>query len=84
MIREERRWQENVVSDIFRDSLREPRFCMYRFWDMQISRAVLLLYFLVMASGLMLYTDFHYQAEGAIPSFSCSFVGFSPLWHLLT
>ncbi|CAE7694505.1 Elovl7 [Symbiodinium pilosum] len=39
-------------------------FCMYRFWDMQISRAVLLLYFLVMTSGLMLYTDFHYQAEG--------------------
>ncbi|CAE7673757.1 ELOVL7 [Symbiodinium sp. CCMP2456] len=39
-------------------------FCMYRFWDMQISRAVLLLYFLVMTSGLMLYTDFHYQADG--------------------
>ena len=37
---------------------------MYRFWDMQISRAVLLLYFLVMTSGLMLYTDFHYQADG--------------------
>eukprot|EP00930_Biecheleria_cincta_P038097 TRINITY_DN26180_c0_g1_i2.p1 TRINITY_DN26180_c0_g1~~TRINITY_DN26180_c0_g1_i2.p1 ORF type:complete len:787 (+),score=76.14 TRINITY_DN26180_c0_g1_i2:54-2414(+) len=39
-------------------------FCLYKFWDMSIPRTVLVVYFLVMTNGLMLYTDFHYQAEG--------------------
>eukprot|EP00931_Biecheleriopsis_adriatica_P067181 TRINITY_DN41369_c0_g1_i1.p1 TRINITY_DN41369_c0_g1~~TRINITY_DN41369_c0_g1_i1.p1 ORF type:complete len:738 (+),score=99.49 TRINITY_DN41369_c0_g1_i1:196-2214(+) len=39
-------------------------FCLYKFWDMQIPRVILVLYFLVMMNGLMLYTDFHYQAVG--------------------
>ncbi|CAJ1365310.1 unnamed protein product [Effrenium voratum] len=39
-------------------------FCVYNFWNMQIPRAVLLIYFLCMMNGLMLYTDFHYQEEG--------------------
>lgn len=39
-------------------------FCMYNFWNMQIPRIVLVIYFMVMLNGLMLYTDFHYQVEG--------------------
>uniref|UniRef100_A0A7S0B7Z5 PNPLA domain-containing protein n=1 Tax=Pyrodinium bahamense TaxID=73915 RepID=A0A7S0B7Z5_9DINO len=39
-------------------------YCLYAFWDMQIPRLVLVLYLLVMLNGLVLYTDFHFQAEG--------------------
>ncbi|CAE7450774.1 ELOVL7 [Symbiodinium natans] len=39
-------------------------FCLYTFWDMQISKAILVLYLLVMVTGLLLYTDFQNQAEG--------------------
>ncbi|CAK9108180.1 Elongation of very long chain fatty acids protein 7 (3-keto acyl-CoA synthase Elovl7) (ELOVL fatty acid elongase 7) (ELOVL FA elongase 7) (Very long chain 3-ketoacyl-CoA synthase 7) (Very long chain 3-oxoacyl-CoA synthase 7) [Durusdinium trenchii] len=38
--------------------------CMYNFWNMQIPRVVLVIYFLVMMNGLMLYTDFHHRVEG--------------------
>jgi hypothetical protein len=39
-------------------------FCLYTFWNMQIPRFVLVLYFAIMLMGIVLYTDFHYQAVG--------------------
>ena len=42
------------------------RFCLYNFWNMQISRAVLVLYLLVMLTGLLLYTDFQNHSEGIL------------------
>ncbi|CAK9065872.1 unnamed protein product [Durusdinium trenchii] len=38
--------------------------CMYNFWNMQIPKMVLVIYFVVMMNGLVLYTDFHHQVEG--------------------
>jgi hypothetical protein len=39
-------------------------FCLCKFWNMDIPRILLVIYFVVMANGLFLYTDFHYQAVG--------------------
>jgi len=39
-------------------------FCLAKFWDMHLPKILLIVYFLVMMNGLMLYTDFHYQVEG--------------------
>ena len=75
------------------------RFCVYNFWNMQIARSVLLIYFLVMLTlgrsvrqfpsprnGLMLYTDFHYQVEGkseSVPSKKVSIAFDSSGWMQL-
>jgi hypothetical protein len=39
-------------------------YCLYSFWNDEIPRALLVLYFLVMMNGLMLFSDFHYQVKG--------------------
>ncbi|CAK9002467.1 Elongation of very long chain fatty acids protein 7 [Durusdinium trenchii] len=47
--------------------------CMYNFWNMQIPKMVLVIYFVVMMNGLVLYTDFHHQVEGSMTVYQYHF-----------